>query len=123
MTKNNPNLTHQQNKVLFEEATEPPGSSELNFEKREGSYHCANCGVKLFKSNTSMKVALAGHHFTSLYLMHLKLQQTIISVMPEQSTIARNVEDITAIYLMMDHNQQEKDTVIMEFVWFLNLNN
>ena len=35
MTKNNPNLTHQQNKVLFEEATEPPGSSELNFEKRE----------------------------------------------------------------------------------------
>ena len=26
MTKNNPNLTHQQNKVLFEEATEPPGS-------------------------------------------------------------------------------------------------
>ena len=52
MTKNNPNLTHQQNKVLFEEATEPPGSSELNFEKREGSYHCANCGVKLFDSNT-----------------------------------------------------------------------
>ena len=51
MTKNNPNLTNQQNKVLFEEATEPPGSSELNFEKREGSYHCANCGVKLFDSN------------------------------------------------------------------------
>jgi hypothetical protein len=35
--------------------------------------------------------------------------------MPEPSTIARIVEDITAIYLMMVHNQQEKDTVIMEF--------
>ncbi len=24
---------------------EPPGSSELNQEKREGVYHCANCDV------------------------------------------------------------------------------
>ena len=35
MTKNNPNLSDQQKKVLFEEATEAPGSSELNFEKRD----------------------------------------------------------------------------------------
>ena len=52
MTKNNSNLSDQQKKVLFEEATEAPGSSELNFEKREGSYFCANCGTKLFDSNT-----------------------------------------------------------------------
>ena len=52
MKKNNPNLTNEQKSVLFEEGTEPPGSSELNNEKREGSYHCANCGVKLFESNT-----------------------------------------------------------------------
>ena len=26
--------------------------SELNNEKREGSYHCANCGIKLFNSNS-----------------------------------------------------------------------
>ena len=64
MTKNNPNLTHQQNKVLFEEATEPPGSSELNFEKREGSYHCANCGVKLFESNTKYE---SGSGWPSFY--------------------------------------------------------
>ena len=37
---------------MFHEGTEPPGSSELNYEKREGSYHCANCGTKLFDSNT-----------------------------------------------------------------------
>ena len=43
-------LTKEQRKVMFEEATEPPGSSKLNYEKREGSYHCANCGIKLFES-------------------------------------------------------------------------
>ena len=43
-------LTNEQRKVMFEEATEPPGSSKLNYEKRVGSYHCANCGIKLFES-------------------------------------------------------------------------
>ena len=52
MIKKNPNLTAEQKLVLFEESTERPGSSELNFEKREGSYHCAGCGTKLFESNT-----------------------------------------------------------------------
>ena len=48
----NTNLTIEQKKVMFEEATEPPGSSKLNQEKREGSYHCDNCGIKLFESKT-----------------------------------------------------------------------
>jgi len=52
MKKNNPNLTVEQKSVLFEEETEVPRSSELNNEKREGSYYCANCGVKLFESIT-----------------------------------------------------------------------
>ena len=34
--------------ILFEESTEPPGSSDLNFEKRIGTYHSANCHVTLF---------------------------------------------------------------------------
>ena len=34
--KKNPNLTLEQENILFNEATEPPGSSELNNEKREG---------------------------------------------------------------------------------------
>ena len=46
----NINLTSEQRKVMFEEETERPWSSELNNEKREGSYHCANCGIKLFVS-------------------------------------------------------------------------
>ena len=48
----NVNLTSEQRKIMFEEATERPGSSPLNREKREGSYHCANCGIKLFESVT-----------------------------------------------------------------------
>ena len=46
----NINLTSEQRKIMFEEGTERPGSSALNHEKREGSYHCANCGIKLFES-------------------------------------------------------------------------
>ena len=42
------NLTPEQNYILKQEGTEPPGSSSLNNEKREGAYHCAGCGIKLF---------------------------------------------------------------------------
>ena len=42
------NLTPEQNYILKQEGTEPPGSSPLNNEKREGAYHCAGCGIKLF---------------------------------------------------------------------------
>ena len=52
MKKKNEHLTDDQKLILFEEGTEPPGSSGLNSEKREGSYHCVNCGIKLFDSNT-----------------------------------------------------------------------
>ena len=57
MTKEiNPNLTEQQKLVLFKEQTEPPGTSELNHEKREGSFHCANCGEKLFDSKSKLLI-------------------------------------------------------------------
>ena len=45
-------LTEEQKNILFEEATEAPGSSRLNYEKREGDYFCAGCGTKLFESKT-----------------------------------------------------------------------
>ena len=45
------NLTPEQNYILKQEGTEPPGTSPLNNEKREGAYHCAGCGIKLFDSN------------------------------------------------------------------------
>ena len=47
----NPNLSKKQRDIMFNEGTERPFSSELLNEKREGFYHCANCGAKLFASN------------------------------------------------------------------------
>ncbi len=64
MSKNNPNLTAEQKLILFEEGTERPGSSELNSEKRKGSYYCANCGVKLFNSDTKYE---SGSGWPSFY--------------------------------------------------------
>ena len=51
----NKNLTPDQKNVLYNEGTEPPGSSDLNEEKREGSYHCINCNTKLFESSAKFE--------------------------------------------------------------------
>ncbi len=65
MTKKiNPNLTAEQKLILFEEGTERAGSSELNNEKREGSFHCANCDEKLFDSKTKYE---SGSGWPSFY--------------------------------------------------------
>jgi peptide-methionine (R)-S-oxide reductase len=62
--KINPNLTKEQQSVFFEEGTELAGSSKLNHEKREGSFHCTNCGEKLFDSNTKYE---SGSGWPSFY--------------------------------------------------------
>ena len=62
--KKNLNLTKEQENILFNEATEPPGSSKLNNEKREGTYHCANCGIKLFDSSSKYE---SGSGWPSFY--------------------------------------------------------
>ena len=46
----NPDLTKTQKDIMFNEGTERPFTSELLKEKRDGFYHCANCGAKLFSS-------------------------------------------------------------------------
>ena len=43
-------LTDREYAVLRQQATEPAGSSQLNQEKRAGTYHCAGCKVALFTS-------------------------------------------------------------------------
>lgn len=45
-------LDEEQYEVLRLEGTERPGSSPLNYEKREGTYVCAGCGQELFRSST-----------------------------------------------------------------------
>ena len=55
--KINPNLTAEQKLVLFEDGTEMAGTSELNQEKREGSFHCVNCGEKLFDESGELQIS------------------------------------------------------------------
>ncbi len=43
-------LEPQRYAVLFEEGTEPPGSSPLDREKRKGTFVCAACKLPLFSS-------------------------------------------------------------------------
>jgi peptide-methionine (R)-S-oxide reductase len=43
-------LTPEQSEILRQEGTEPPFSSALLHEKRDGVYACAGCGLELFPS-------------------------------------------------------------------------
>ncbi len=45
-------LSADQYAVLFKAATEPPGSSPLNQEKRAGLFVCAACYLPLFESSS-----------------------------------------------------------------------
>ena len=45
-------LTAEQFRVLRQHATERPGTSPLNDEKRAGTFQCAGCGQPLFDADT-----------------------------------------------------------------------
>jgi peptide-methionine (R)-S-oxide reductase len=45
-------LTPEQFRVLRQHATERPGTSPLNDEKRPGTFKCAGCGQPLFEAQT-----------------------------------------------------------------------
>lgn len=47
----NQSLTPEQQKVLFEKATEAPFSGALLYNNEDGEYVCANCGTLLFSSD------------------------------------------------------------------------
>ena len=48
-------LTPEQFRVLRTHGTEPPGSSALNAEKRDGVFACAGCGQPLFSADTKFE--------------------------------------------------------------------
>lgn len=48
-------LPEERYAVLFREATEPPHSSELNGEKRAGTFVCAACNLPLFRSDAKFE--------------------------------------------------------------------
>jgi peptide-methionine (R)-S-oxide reductase len=57
-------LTPEQYRVLREHGTEPPGSSPLNREKREGRFVCAGCGRPLFDSSAKFESGTGWPSFT-----------------------------------------------------------
>ena len=57
-------LTDEQKKIMFKEGTERPFTSSLNYETREGFYHCANCGAKLFASTAKFDSGTGWPSFT-----------------------------------------------------------
>ena len=107
-------LDSEQYNIMREAGTESPGSSILNDEKREGTYHCAACDTPLFDSKKNMKVEVVGHLFLRVNIKLLILQQIIILDMLEQNIIVENVEVIMGTYLMTVHSRRVKDIVIME---------
>jgi peptide-methionine (R)-S-oxide reductase len=50
--KTNPNLTKQQEDILFNKGTEAPFTGQFLHNKDSGMYTCANCGAELFSSET-----------------------------------------------------------------------
>ena len=60
----NKNLTVAQKNIMFNESTEKPFSSPLNYEKRKGFFHCANCDAKLFASNAKFDSGTGWPSFT-----------------------------------------------------------
>ena len=111
-----PNLTPEQNYVLKQEGTESPGSSPLNQEKREGSYHCVGCGTKLFESSTKYESGSGWPSFFESFQGYSKKKKICTLVIQELSIIAKNVEVITAMFLMMVQNLLENDIVTMVYV-------
>ncbi len=57
-------LDDRQYAVLFEEATEPPFSSPLNAEKRDGTYVCAACKLPLFEASAKFESGTGWPSFT-----------------------------------------------------------
>lgn len=57
--------------VLFEEATEPAGTSPLNKEKRTGTYICAACHLPLFTSGAKFESGTGWPSFTQPLADHV----------------------------------------------------
>ena len=49
---------------MLDESTKKPFSSPLNYEKRKGFFHCANCGAKLFAPTSKFDSGTGWPSFT-----------------------------------------------------------
>ena len=77
MNKKNPNLTAEQKLVMFEDGTEPPGTSELNNENEKEVIIVLIVELNYLTLIQNMKVDQVGHHSINLYQTCLKQKQII----------------------------------------------
>lgn len=75
-------LTPQEFAVLREEATEAANSSELNSEKRSGTYVCAGCDLALFKSDWKFGSGTGWPSFYDYIKGHLETKADYKLVVP-----------------------------------------
>lgn len=59
------NLSSEAYHIMHEKGTEIPFSGKLLYEKRGGSYSCANCGAELFSSSAKYDSGSGWPSFTS----------------------------------------------------------
>jgi peptide-methionine (R)-S-oxide reductase len=69
-------------KVLFEEDTEPPGSSALNREDREGTFICAACYLSLFDSANKYESGTGWPSFTQPIAGHMETRRDFKMILP-----------------------------------------
>ncbi|SER36321.1 peptide-methionine (R)-S-oxide reductase [Nitrosomonas sp. Nm51] len=69
-------------KILFEEHTEPPGSSKLNHESREGTYICAACYLPLFESRHKYDSGTGWPSFTQPIATHVGTKKDFKLIIP-----------------------------------------
>lgn len=68
--------------VLFEEATEPAGSSPLDQEKRAGTYLCAACLLPLFPSSTKFESGTGWPSFYQPIAGHVGTRRDFLLLVP-----------------------------------------
>ena len=69
-------------RVLFEEDTEPPGSSVLNNEIRDGTYICAACYLPLFESAYKYDSGTGWPSFTQPIAQHVGTKRDFKIMIP-----------------------------------------
>ena len=75
-------LPEERYRVLFEEATEPPRTSPLNDEKREGTYVCAACNNPLFESDAKFESGTGWPSFTRPIEGHIDTRRDFKLIWP-----------------------------------------
>jgi peptide-methionine (R)-S-oxide reductase len=75
-------LTPEQYDVLFEEATERPGSSPLDHEKRVGTFVCAACFLPLFASSAKFDSGTGWPSFFQPIEGHIETSRDFKLILP-----------------------------------------